>query len=478
MSAALPAPCDAGTVSTARGTTVAHPSATLVATILGSSVAFIDGSVVNVALPTLERAFAGSLADAQWIVNAYLLPLGALVLLGGASGDRFGRRRMFLLGLVAFTVASIICAVAPSLPMFVAARALQGTGAALLVPNSLALLGTFSGEARGRAIGTWAAAGAIAGALGPVVGGWLVDHVGWRAIFLLNVPIAAAAVWLAVTYVAESRDDTVVAVLDWPGAALATGGLAAVTWGLTALPARGGGDAWVTGAVTAGLLALAAFAGVEWRRGDEAMMPLTLFARRTFLGVTLLTLFLYAALAAILVLLPFVLMRVGRYRATAAGAAVLPLPLAVGLASRAVGRWSERVGPRWLLTGGPVIVAFGFALALRVRADEVAYWRTVFPALLGISCGMAITVAPLTATVMAAVDPDHAGAASGINNAVARIGGLVATASIGLLLRGNTSADIISGFRAAALVGAILAILAAASAFIGVAPALHADRRS
>src|SRR5258706_11097380 len=224
MSAALPAPCDAGTIATARRATAAHPSATLAAAILGSSVAFIDGSVVNVALPALQRAFGGAIADAQWIVTAYLLPLGALVLLGGASGDRFGRRRMFALGLCVFTVASVFCAAAPSLRLFVVARALQGTGAALLVPNSLALLGaSFSGEARGRAIGTWAAAGAIAGALGPVVGGWLVDHVSWRAIFILNVPIAAAAVWLAVTYVADRRDDTGVGGLDWPGAALATG---------------------------------------------------------------------------------------------------------------------------------------------------------------------------------------------------------------------------------------------------------------
>ena len=475
MSAAVPAPCHAVAIGAARGA-VAHPTATLVAAILGSSVAFVDGSVVTVALPTLERAFAGSLADAQWIVNAYLLPLGALVLLGGASGDRFGRRRMFLIGLVSFTIASVLCASAPSLGVFLAARALQGAGAALLIPNSLALLGAFSGEARGRAIGTWAAAGAIAGALGPVVGGWLVDHVGWRAIFLLNVPIAAAAVWLSVTYVAESRDDAAVPTLDWSGAALATAGLAALTWGLTVLP-DGGGDARATLALAVGMLALVAFGVVEWRRGDDAMMPLTLFSRRTFVGVTLLTLLLYAALAALLVLLPFVLMRVGRYGATAAGAAILPLPLAVGLASRAVGRWSERLGPRRLLTGGPLVVALGFALALRVRGDEVAYWQTVLPALLAISCGMAITVAPLTATVMAAVDAHHAGAASGVNNAVARIGGLIATASIGLLLSGaDTSADIVSGFRAAALVSALLAVVAAGSAFVAVDPALRAGQ--
>ncbi len=476
MSAALPAPCDAGTIATARPATGAHPAATLAAAILGSSVAFIDGSVVNVALPALQRAFGGAIADAQWIVTAYLLPLGALVLLGGASGDRFGRRRMFALGLCVFTLASVFCAAAPSLRLFIVARALQGMGAALLVPNSLALLGaSFGGEARGRAIGTWAAAGAIAGAAGPVIGGGLVDNVGWRAIFILNVPIAATALWLALRYVAESRDHSAPAALDWHGAALVTGGLAAITWGLTALPQRGGGDARVLAALGLGILLLTAFVAVEWRRGEDAMMPLTLFSRRTFVGVTLLTFFLYAALAGVLVLLPFVLIRVGRYEASAAGAALLPLPLAVGLASRTVGRWSERLGARWPLTVGPLVVALGFALALRVSADDVAYWPTIFPALLGISCGMAITVAPLTATVMGAVDRDHAGSASGVNNAVARIGGLVATASVGLLLGGGgMSGDFITGFRAAAVAGAALAILASASAFIAVEPALPA----
>ncbi len=468
VTAATPGPCDAGAITAAAHREGAHPTATLAATILGSSVAFIDGSVVNVALPTLQHDLATSAAGVQWIVNAYLLPLGALVLLGGAAGDRYGRRRVFAAGLALFTLASLACAAAPGLELLLAGRAVQGVGAALLMPSSLAILGAaFSGEVRGRAIGTWAAAGAITGALGPVIGGWLVDNVGWRAIFLINLPIAAAALWLARHFVAETRDRAD-HPLDWLGAGLATVGLGLLTWGLTVLPECRGRD---LAALAAGIVFLALFLGVEARGGNRAMMPLALFGGRTFVGVTLLTLFLYAALGGLLVLLPYLLIRVGHYPATAAGAAMLPVPILIGLGSRAMGRLSERIGPRWPLTLGPLIVAAGFALLVRVGPDDVAYWGVMFPALAVIALGMAISVAPLTTTVMGAVDADHAGSASGVNNAVARVAGLVATALLGLVLTG-TAADpaFVGNFRAAAMVGAGLAALASLSAIALIAP--------
>ncbi len=462
-------PCDAGVVQAARPQAVAHPAATLAATILGSSVALIDSSVVNVALPTLQQNLGASAEGLQWIVNAYLLPLGALVLLGGAAGDRYGRRKVFAVGLALFTAASLGCAVAPSLGVLLAGRAAQGVGAALVVPSSLAILGAaFSGEARGRAIGTWAAVGAIAGALGPVTGGWLVDHVGWRGIFFLNLPLGAAGLWLGQRFVTETRDHAAaLARLDRRGA----GHLRPSRADLGADRAAGAGRCRRDCRSGCGHRAAGAVRGRRGRRGRRAMMPLALFAGRTFVGVTLLTLFLYAALGGLLVLLPYLLIRIAHYPATAAGAAVLPVPLVVGLGSRSMGRLSERIGPHWPLTIGPLVVAAGFALLARIGADQMAYWSVIFPALLGLAVGLAISVAPLTATVMGAVDADHAGAASGINNATARVAGLLATALLGLVLSSSNGADgFLANFRAAALVGAGLAALAAASALVLIAP--------
>ncbi len=472
MVSATHGPCDTGVVNAAQSSTPAHPTATLAATILGSSVAFIDGSVVNVALATIQNDLGASTAGAQWLINAYLLPLGALVLLGGAAGDRYGRRRIFMLGLGLFALASAACAAAPTLGVLLAARALQGIGAALLMPASLAILGSaFAGEARGRAIGTWAAAGAVTGAIGPVLGGWLVDTAGWRAIFLINLPIAAAAMWLAWRFVATSRKDDADVPLDAEGAGLATLGLGALTWGLTLLSAARTAEPVAIGALALGVAALAGFLVAERRRGDRAMMPLALFTTATFVGVTLLTLFLYAALGGLLVLFPYLLIRIGHYDGTAAGAAMLPIPILMGLGSRAMGRLAERTGPRVPLTLGPLLVAGGFLLLSRIGMDRIGYWSTLFPALLVIGAGLAVSVAPLTATVMAAVDPRHVGAASGINNAVARVGGLLATALLGLVLaNAGSDAAFVAAFRLAAMVGGALAVLAALSALALIGP--------
>jgi EmrB/QacA subfamily drug resistance transporter len=343
MTSATPAPCDgAVAAATACKTATSHTAATLAATILGSSVAFIDGSVVNVALPALASDLGAGPAELAWSINAYLLPLGALTLFGGAAGDHFGRRRLFLLGMAIFLASSVLCAMSPSVAWLLIGRALQGIGAACLMPNSLAILGAaFDGEARGRAIGTWAAVGAIAGTVGPLIGGWLVDTLGWRAIFLLNLPVGAAAAWLAWRYVTESSDRDIAAPLDWTGATAATLGLGLLTWSLTAAtePAS---LALVALSAVAGFALLVAFLRVEAKLGNGAMMPLTLFATSTFAGLTILTFFLYAALGGLFVLLPFLLIRVAKYSAIEAGAALLPLPLLIGLGSRMMGRSPRR----------------------------------------------------------------------------------------------------------------------------------------
>lgn len=483
MTAATPGPCDAGVaIATAGAMTEArtpHPQATLAATILGSSVAFIDGSVVNVALPAMASDLGAGPAGLSWIVNAYLLPLGALTLLGGGAGDHFGRRRLFQIGLAVFLAASALCTVAPSLDWLLGGRALQGVGAALLLPNSLGVLGAaFSGEARGRAVGTWAAVGAIAGALGPLLGGWLVDTTGWRMIFALNLPVGAAAGWLAWRYVTESRGDSGES-LDWAGALMATVALGMLTWALTAATETAALSGFPAAALVGGFVLLGLFLWHEGRRGDGAMMPLALFGTATFAGLTILTFFLYAALSGLLVLLPFLLIRVEGYTAVAAGAALLPLPVLIGLGSRLMGRLAERLGGRPLLTGGALTVAVGFALYLRVGNGRIDYWTDLLPAILVGAIGMAICVAPLTTAVMSSVDPKHVGTASGFNSAVARIGGLIATALLGSVFaeQGATD-DFLAAFRAAAWVGAGLAALAGLSAFLLISPASAPDDAS
>lgn len=459
------------------GTSARHPVRTVIATIAGSSLAFIDGSVVNVALPTIGRAFDAGPAALAWTINAYLLPLGALILLGGAIGDHYGRRRMFQIGIAIFLAASVACTVAPTLGVLLAGRALQGIGSALLMPSSLAILGaSFSGAARGRAIGTWAAAGAIAGAAGPVLGGWIVDVFGWRPIFLINVPIGLGAAWLA-CYVDESRDRCKGSRLDWTGGLIATAGLGLVVWALTAAaePSSARLALWIAGA--AGTVLLALFVGVEHRKGNAALTPPALFATSSFIGLSLLTFFLYAALGGLIVLLPFLLIRLGDYSAVQAGAAMLPIPLLIGLGSRAMGGIAAKRGGRLPLSAGSLIVALGFALYLLVGKDGIDYWRDILPSTLLIAIGMAICVAPLTTSVMQSVDADHVGAASGFNSALARIGGLLATALLGFVFAAGDDAALVARIHYAALAGAACCVLASVCAFVLIRPSRVSRRR-
>lgn len=458
MTAPAAAPCDSLAASGRKGGSAGGTGA-LIATVLGSSVAMIDGSVVNVALPAMGRALGADGAGVQWIVNGYMLPLSALVLIGGALADRVGRKRTFLVGLVIFAAASLACMVSPTLGFVIAARIVQGLGAALLVPASLAILGAdFDGAARAKAIGTWAAAGAAAGAIGPILGGWLVDHVGWRSIFALVVPIALAAFGMGWRYVPGGHDEDAKPP-DWYGAALATVGLGLLVWGLTIMTSgmtsgdRGTGAAMLG----AGTIALVAFVVLEARLGERAMVPLALFGTRVFTGVTLLTFLLYAALAGALLLLPYLLIARG-WHAASAGAAVLPLPLIMGLGSRSVGALAAKIGARPLLALGPMVTGAGFALFALMPDGAIDYGRNILPGMLLVGIGMTAAVAPLTTTVMAAVDQRHAGAASGVNNATARIGGMIAVALIGLVLSDNGRGVSLAAFHAAAIAAAVMAV--------------------
>jgi EmrB/QacA subfamily drug resistance transporter len=434
-----------------------------VVTILASSLAFVDGTVVNVGLPAIRASLNADSETLQWVINAYLLPLSALLLLGGAAGDRFGRKRLLIAGIAIFALASAFCAAAASMPWLLFGRALQGIGAAILLPNSLAILGdAFAGAKRGRAIGIWAATGAAIGAVGPVLGGWLIDTVGWRAIFLLNLPLALVAIALASVVVANVTNAKPIP-LDAMGGLFATVGLGAMTWGLTIGTGHAGWTAQAIGSLVAGGVFLAVFVWLEGRRGEHAMMPLALFGSRSFAGLTLLTFFLYGALGGLLVLLPYTLIVAEHYSGTAAGAALLPFPLVIAIASPVLGAVAGRIGPRFPLAVGPIVVAAGFCLLLRIDGGDYAI--VVLPAVLVIAIGMAGAVAPLTTAVLASVDSRHTGSASGFNSAVSRAGGLVATALLGAAL-GASGEELLSDFHVAALAGAALSIAASASAFL------------
>ena len=376
---------------------------TLVACILASSLSFVDGSVLSVALPAIKASYGARAEQVQWVVNAYLLPLSALLLLGGALGDHFGRRRLLVIGTSIFALASLVCALAPSLPILLAARAAQGIGAALLLPNSLALLNAaFSGENRGRAIGIWAAAGAAAAAIAPLIGGWLVDSVGWPAIFYINLPLALGAIGLAWKFVAESGDPGA-GRTDYPGALLATGGLGGVTYALTLWSASGRWSAAAIAAAAVGSVLLAGFLFAEHRRGNRAMMPLALFAGRCFSGLNLLTFLLYGAFAAAMLLIPYVLITSGGYSPVEAGLALLPLPILMTAASPKMGSLASRIGPRIPLTIGPLVVGAGMLLAWLMQPGS-SYWAGVFPTILVMALGMTIAVAPLTSSVLGSVE--------------------------------------------------------------------------
>ena len=435
-----------------------HPTWTLVACVLASSLSFVEGSVLSVALPAIRASYGADAQQVQWVVNAYLLPLSALLLLGGALGDHFGRKRLLVIGTSIFAVTSLICALAPSLPILLAARAAQGIGAALLLPNSLALLNAaFQGEKRGRAVGIWAASGAAMAAVAPLIGGWLVGTVGWPAIFYINLPLALGAILLALRFVAESREPGA-ARTDYAGALLATGGLGGLTYALTLWSATRHFTSGALLALIAGAIMLAAFLWVEIRRGHRAMMPLTLFENMCFSGLNLLTFLLYGAFAAAMLLIPYVLITSGGYSPVQAGLAMLPLPVLMTSISPTMGAFAARLGPRIPLTIGPLVVAAGMLLSYLMEPDT-GYWTGPFPTILVMAVGMTIAVAPLTSSVLGSVEEQHVALASGLNSAVARTGGLIATALLGAVLASEGQA-LFDGFHAAMFVSAGVSALA------------------
>jgi EmrB/QacA subfamily drug resistance transporter len=385
--------------------------------------------------------------------------LSALLLLGGALGDHFGRRRLLVIGTSIFLVTSILCAMAPSLPVLLAARAFQGVGAALLLPNSLALLNAaFEGEKRGRAVGIWAAAGAAAAAVAPLIGGWLVGNVGWPAIFYINVPLAAGAIALALRFVKESKEPGE-GRTDYAGALLVTASLGAITYALTLWSAESRFTGETVIALVTGLALAAAFLFAEYRRGNKAMMPLSLFEGKCFTGLNLLTFLLYGAFGAAMLLIPYVLITSGGYSPIQAGLALLPLPILMTTISPTMGSLAARIGPRLPLTIGPLIVAVGMVLS-RLMTPESSYWAGAFPTIVVLAIGMTIAVAPLTSSVLGSVEERHVAMASGFNSAVARLGGLIATALLGGVL-GKEGAALFDGFHAAMFVSAAVAAAAA-----------------
>ena len=434
--------------------------------VAASSLSFVEGSVLNVALPAIRSSLDATAAEVQWVVNAYTLPLAALILLGGALGDHQGRRRWLMIGTGLFGIASLLCALAPSLEMLLAGRALQGVGAALLLPNSLALLdGAYEGEARGRAVGIWAAAGAMSAAVAPLIGGWLVEHVGWPAIFYINLPFVAAAIAIAVWKVEEVHNNGTTR-LDFSGAALATLALGGITYGLTLWSAHGRLGTVAAGSIGAGMVLMLLFITVQRRKKEGATIPLAYFAQPDFSALNLMTFLLYGAFTGALLLLPYVLITEGGYSPVEAGMAMLPLAILITIGSPIMGKFAARIGSRGPLTVGPLVVALGFLLCTRVAADH-SYWTGVFPAVTVMALGMAIAVAPLTSAVLASVDSAHTGMVSGFNRALSRTGGLIAVALLGAVLAAEGDA-LLSAFSTALLIAAGTAALGGVAAFAGL----------
>nr|WP_283938274.1 MFS transporter [Sphingomonas brevis] len=434
--------------------------------VAASSLSFIDGSILNVALPAIRAGTQAGAAEVQWVVNIYTLPLAALILLGGALGDHQGRRRWLVIGTALFGLGSLACAVSGALEPLLAGRALQGIGAGLLLPNSLALLnGAYEGEDRGRAIGTWAAAGAISAAIAPLIGGWLVQNAGWPSIFYINLPFVAAAITVALTRVEEVKEPEK-ARLDLVGAALATLGLGAATYGLTLWSQTFKLTQVATITLVAGATLLLGFVLWERHLKGKAMVPLSLFENRCFSSLNLMTFLLYGAFGGAMLLIPYVLIEAGDYSPVQAGLSLLPLSILLGGLSPLMGKLSVRVGPRIPLTVGPIVVGAGLMLATRIASSQ-AYWTHAFPAILVMSIGMTLAVAPLTSTVLAAVDRHQTGMASGFNSAVARLGGLIVVALMGAVLMQQGDA-LLAPFSKALVVMAIVAAVGGIAAFFGL----------
>ena len=414
----------------------------LTATVLGSGVAFLDGTVVNVALPAIGRDLGADLAGLQWTITGYALTLAALILLGGSLGDRYGRRRVYLIGVVWFGIASLACALAPNIATLVGARLLQGIGGALMTPGSLAIIqASFAPADRAKAIGTWSGLAGVTTIIGPFVGGWLVDEFSWRWIFLINVPLCAAVVWITLRAVPESRDPSATGRPDTPGAVLGALGLAGLTYALIAAGDRA--DVVIVAATgLLGVVSLLAFVLVE-RRRRHPMLPPGIFASKQFTAANLVTLAVYAALSGASLFIAVQLQVGGGWTALQAGAALVPTTIVLLLLSTSAGALATRIGPRLPMTVGPIVCAVGTAL-LAISIDRnPSYVVDVLPGVLVFSLGLVLIVAPLTATVLAAVDDRHAGAASGVNNAVARTAGLLAIAVLPLAvgLSGDDYAD-------------------------------------
>jgi EmrB/QacA subfamily drug resistance transporter len=446
----------------------------IVATVLGSGMAFLDGTVVNVALPAIRDDLGGGLVTQQWVLDGYLLTLSALLLLGGALGDRYGRRRIFLIGLVAFSIASLVCGLATSGGALIVARLVQGVGGALLVPGSLALIdGVIRPEDRGRAVGIWAGLAGVSTAIGPFLGGWLVDAVSWQWVFLLNLPFAVLAIAVTWRHVPES-DSGSTSRLDLAGALAVTAGLAGVTYALIEVPAHGW--TWLTAVVApAGVLALVAFPFIE-RRVADPLLPLQLFRSAQFTGANLTTFALYGALSGALFLFTLQLQQTMGYTALEAGVSTLPITIVMLLLSSRMGALAQRTGPRIPMTVGPLVAGGGLALMALVQPG-VSYLLVVLPAVVVFGLGLSITVAPLTSAVLAAVEDRYAGAASGVNNAVSRVAGLLAVAVLpGLAgIDGSTGNSLGPGYARAMLISAVLSGVGGVLAFLTIRRGTRVD---
>jgi EmrB/QacA subfamily drug resistance transporter len=443
----------------------------ILATVLGSGMAFLDGTIVNVALPAIREELGGGLAGQQWVADSYLLTLGAMILLGGSLGDLYGRRKIFLIGVAGFAITSLVCGIAPSIGTLIVARALQGVSAALLTPGSLAIIqASFVSKDRSKAIGAWSGLSGVSTALGPFLGGYLVDNISWRWAFLINLPLAAGVLWVSVKHVPESKDPEAARTPDVTGAVTAAVALGGILYALIEGPAKGWSDPSIVFGAVIGTLSLVAFVLVQ-AKSSHPMVPLGIFRSRQFSGANITTLLVYGALGGAFLLVVLELQQVMGYSALEAGTALLPITILLLVASPHAGALAQRIGPRLPMTLGPLIAGLGLLLYARVGPGET-YWSTVFPATFVFGVGLALTVAPLTAAVLAAVKVRHAGIASGINNAVARIAGLLAIALLPLASGMNgTSGDpqaFTDAFRRAVILAGVLCILGAINSLLTI----------